>query len=284
MISLLAQTGQAPQGGGLPWPAIFKIAIFVLFILFSVLGSVMKKYAEDKKKKEIERKRLRQQDELMRTGRIEAPEKLPGTQLSTSPTPPIMQPTMGGMSPGDEAKRRLQELAERRRRELAEMARQQGASRPASAGSPQPPMAPPTRQAQPPQRQQPQQPQRSTVHSRQATPEQQIRQKREAAAREKAARDSALRKKAEEQEARRERELAARERAEREAQRREADEVPHLGHAAAAPGQAVASAVSRLDASPRPTPGSPADWRKAIIMAELLNRPIALRDADEKVI
>lgn len=276
------------SGGGLPIAQFLKLGVFALILLFSFIGWATKKAKEKRQQREAEMNRRRAQDEGLRTGRIPPMSANMGTPSGSTPArvPSTLQPSIE-----DEAKRRLAELAARRRRELAEMMKNSGggsASQTASTPSrtPPPTARPPMSRTAPPQEQpinRPQQSPRAPQQKRPASIEQQQRAQRDRVLNEKAARDNALRKKAEREELARQQRESALARAEREREQREADEVPHMRHDAAA--QPVPSpAMARMNAAAANAGGSNAlgaDWRKAIVMAELLNRPLALRHEDE---
>lgn len=292
------------QSGGPQWQSYIQLLVVALFLLSSVFGWLFKRMKEQREKREAEALRRRLQEETLRTGRPMSASM--SAQPSASPSS-TLQPSIE-----DEAKRKLAELAARRRRELAEMMKQSGGggasggaggrtgspaapvgpvstpgsswtARPANtASSPTSRTAPPT--AQPMNR--PKQADRLGKAVRPQSIEQQQRTQRERVANDKADRDAAVRQGAKQQELARRQKEEARERAERERERREADDVPHMRRDAVDPSQADSPAMARMAAAAKAAGGISAgsDWRRAIVMAELLNRPLALREPDERVL
>ncbi len=273
------------QSGGPPLTQYMQLLVVLLVLLFSFLGWVFRKLKERREKAESEALRRRAREEALRTGRLETSTRAgtPAVPMSQS-VPSTLQPSIE-----DDAKRRLAELAARRRRELAEMMKQGGGSA-GGAGSgggstmSSPPPVVPTSPA-PARTAPPVAPRNSGQRTPTRPPsiEQQQRAQRERAAREKAARDAAARERAEQQERQRQAREEALERAEREQAQRDADEVPHLRRGTRTP--AEPAAVARMSAAAAKAGGgvtAGADWRKAIVMAELLNRPLALREPDER--
>lgn len=174
-----------------------KVAIFVLFIVGSILVRVVRKLMEEKTKREAAERYRRAQEESMRTGGIEPQRGRPiphAAEPQRSAVPSIQVFT----DPADEAKRRLIELARKRREEIEALAReavgggpggQSGPKRASGGGAPpvvsglgrsaqrpmqQQPVRPPKQQKQPKplkQRPQPQQAGRDRQPSRQQDPE-----------------------------------------------------------------------------------------------------------------
>ncbi|MBY0311627.1 MAG: hypothetical protein K2W85_06130 [Phycisphaerales bacterium] len=287
------------QAGGPQLQQYIHLFVVVLIMLSSVFGWLFKRMKEQREKREADALRRRLQEETLRTGRpMSASMSAPPTASPSSTLQPSIE---------DEAKRKLAELAARRRRELAEMMKQSGgggggagsgagtpaapagtpgsswSARPANtASAPTSRTAPPT--AQPMNRPKPAD--RLGKALRPQSIEQQQRTQRERVANDKADRDAAVRQGAKQQELARRQKEEARERAERERERREADEVPHMRRDAVDPSQAETPAMARMAAAAKAAAGISAgsDWRRAIVMAELLNRPLAMREPDERML
>jgi hypothetical protein len=283
MMHVLAQGGGG--GGGLFNANNIRLVVVVGFVLFSLLGGVIKKIGEKNAKRAAELARERRREEMLRTGRDETGAFVDVTRASVLDAPPTASPTP---PTSDDARAKLQQLAERRRRELAEMMK-----RSATAGSGSKPV--PTSQprsapqaARPPQPRQSPQP-RQQPQPRQTFPQQQSRRPSE-------------------QDSRRQRE-----------QQEKADRKAAAG---ARRGPQVSGGTSATEQPAPPTPGSTpmhaayelpiartgatqtnvqqatsskvgaaiaraggvggaSEWRKAIVLSELLRPPVSLRDPSE---
>ena len=127
MFAGLAQSG----GGFSQYQGLIRVAIFAIFIAFTGISWVFKKLNQQAQIRRAKEARERQQAEALRTGRA--------ASVGPSAAPGSSTPAFGGTSPESDAKRRLQELALRRRAELERLARQQaGAGTPASVPPPVP--------------------------------------------------------------------------------------------------------------------------------------------------
>lgn len=117
MMHVLAQGG----GGGGGWfnPAFIKIGIYVIFGLFVLLGGVFKKISEKNAQRAAEKARERRRDEMLRTGRDESGAFVDVSRVPAEALAPAVTPASD--STDEAARERLKALAERRRRELAEM-------------------------------------------------------------------------------------------------------------------------------------------------------------------
>jgi hypothetical protein len=284
MMDLLAQSGS----GGSNWLNVIppRLIITVLVLSFAGIAAVVKKAKEARAKRDAELRRQQRSDQILRTGRSDgAPPELPNVASPTT------RPATA-----EDARKKLQELAERRRRELAEMMRraQEGkASAPAPvANSPQSrplprPMPQPMRSAppaapRPAPRPVPQQ-QRPVITPPRTMAEEAARRKQQAEAKRRAEREAAAR-----------RQVAEEQKNLREASARQAREVRDAAPAAAAyqvipttrpdasarqiaASGALGSALARIGGS-----SSAGDWRKAIILSELLHQPVGLRPLDQR--
>lgn len=285
MLATLAQSG-GPQ-----WTNYIQIIVIVLAVSASAIGALLKKLAEQRAVRNQKLARERERETMLRTGRVDEQREQREAEFSAQTS----APPLPNIVPEDEARRRLQELAQRRRAELAEMARRAqsggGAGAPPTAPTPpivQPGMrrsAPPPVQTKSEHRSSPPLPTRPGMLTQQS--EQDIRRARAQAGKDKAARDKAARKAA--AQADRQRELERRQRAEREREeeRRAADEVPHLARERSIEQTQISGSAPRGTAAARATalrigtPTTPEEWRRAIILMELLNPPLALRE-DER--
>lgn len=148
------------------YAAYIKVAIFVLFIVGSILIRVVRKLMEEKAKREAAERRRRAQEEHMRTGGIDPQRGRPIAQGS-EPQRPGIPSIQVFTDPAEEAKRRLIELARKRREEIEALAREavgggagkSGPKRATGGGGGAPSMAPPVlsgsgRSAQRPMQQQ----------------------------------------------------------------------------------------------------------------------------------
>lgn len=307
MMHLLAQTGGGGGGGGGlgNWlsPRNLQAAFWIAFVLISVLGTVIKKANEQRLKRQAEQDRRRREEDALRTGRP-AVEDAQTTEIEAlggkrSTSQSARQAT------AEDARRKLQELAERRRSELAQVMRraQQGGR----AGSPAPPSPRPTpptivpppaqipRQRPQPQPQQKQRPQ-PAPHRRPPATQQlgpqgsdlDARRRREAQSNREASNRAAARERAGDAETAR---LDAIERVARGALSAEqaiesAYSIPGAGRGnAPGPGAAsssVATALARVGTGTQTTSAS--EWRKAIVLSELLHRPVGMRQDGERVL
>lgn len=308
IVQTLAQGG---GGGGNNAFSVLKLVLVLVVLSFSAIGWILRKAAEKRAAREVQVRRARQQEEMLRTGRAE-PERS-STPARQADAPPVSAQTTYTPSAGapahDEARRRLQEIAAKRRAELAEISRRAAQS---GQATPNPPpsaaSSKPGGRSAPPQV--PREPARgpargtafpppSTVQSSRPTsgggvpirpgesPERAIRRHRDEESRQNAALQRVARKKVEEQERSRQASERQRLQREREASRQEADLVPHLPHEAP-PSQAATQAVSPLirpvDAGALRSLAAPqraAELRQAFIMSELLAPPVALRDESQ---
>lgn len=259
---MLAQGG----GGGGGWfnPAFIKVGIYVIFGLFVLLGGVFKKINEKNAQRAAEKARERRRDEMLRTGRDES-----GAFVDVSRVPAEALPApVAAPSSDNEAKRRLQELAERRRRELAGMMKRAaqagsvsggGASR---AGTTTPPRA---------VQRMPQSEQLQSGGRRNAEPDRKQQQQKKG-------------KKGKQQQAR-----------EPEAPISYAMPAPPAGHTSAPVHSAYHLPQHRADAA-ETAPGltgkeqisatmlriggttAAAEWRRAIVLSELMQPPVSMRE------
>lgn len=143
---VLAQSG---SGGGIPWGQIIQILFVLLIFGGGAIQRVYKSAREKSKKRQALEAQRRREEEALRTGRMSTqggaqviphmgpnmgppPDAEMGRPVATSMGGPMGGPAMGGPSgPGtivagdDEAKRRLTELARRRREQIEQMTRGQ---------------------------------------------------------------------------------------------------------------------------------------------------------------
>lgn len=127
MMYMLAQSGGGGWGGVFN-PATLKIAFYVIFGLFVLLGGVFKKISEKNAQRAAEKARERRRDEMLRTGRDESGAFVDVSRVPAQALAPAV--TAASDATDEAARERLKALAERRRRELAEMMK-----RAAQAGS-----------------------------------------------------------------------------------------------------------------------------------------------------
>jgi hypothetical protein len=306
MVQLLAQSG---PGNWWQNPALIKGLFWAALIGVSVLGTIIKKANEAKQKRNADLARRRREDDALRTGRPVVDNSDTGEFPTIRETTPAGAPSQAArQSNAEDARKKLQELAERRRRELAEMMRraQQGqAGAPASASRPSapamgaPPSAPLPRPQQPaarPIRTQPIQTpqakarpiqtqtiQTQAAQRRGAGQDVDARRRREADANRQASIGAQARQDATEaEEARREAiGLAARRTAESKTE--SAYAIPaERAVGAGATGMNVGAALAKVGAGGKGA--SAAEWRKAIVLSELLHRPVGMREDGESVI
>ena len=268
MTHLLAQSG-----GSIPWnsPGFWKAAAIFIAILFSLLGTVFRKIQEKNAKKAAEVAKLRRQDDILRTGRDES-----GTFVDLSRPSPAAIP-----QPVD-PRQKLQELAERRRLELAQMM-----ERAKQSGSPAPR---PARQAPPRnllpvvgERTPAQMPASPTLGGR-GPSERDVRRQREQQANKKAANAAAAAAKRKAQEPMR---SPVPEQTPATSRPTSADTAYDLPKDRQPPTVTVSqkATASKVGAALARVAGgtSASEWRKAIVLSELLNRPVSLRRPDERV-
>ncbi len=280
MMHMLAQ-GRGGGGGGWFTPGNIKVALIVGFFLFSLLGGVIKKINERNAKKAAEKALERRRDEMLRTGRDES-----GALVNVSKVS-VMEASLQTPDTSDaDARRKLLELAERRRRELAERDRAEAVKRsaatgaqrsnpPSAANQSNPPLGRPM--AQPGRQQQPYAPQ-SFASQRN---EKEARRQQNQQAGKKAAAAAAKR--------------TPQETARPSAMQQPAPPPPgstpmHAAYALPSTRTGAASAVaqeatsSKVGAAMLRLGGNSdtAEWRRAMILSELLGRPVGLRPPDER--
>lgn len=245
-----------------------KLIIILLFVGFSVASFLYRKFKEQQQQQQAKLDALRRREQMLRTGRVEQDESFP--QPGSIEPPPQQQPRPE--TPHDEARRRLQELAAQRRRELEAMTRRAAGGPPTQAPSPPPvsrpfPARPIATRTTPP---------RSPVPPRQTgnpnnAAEQARRQAQKAA-------------KAEEARNRAERERQARDERARATQALAADSASQPSAEPSPSSLSSPTGAIRILAAGVPV-GSrrPEDWRRAIVMMELLAPPAGLRDDQARV-
>ena len=272
MLSTLGQGG----GGGITMQQVIQIAVFALIFGGSALSWLFRKLAEKSKQRDQTMQQQRQTEETLRTGRFENGRAQAATQAAPLPTST------------DEARRRLQEIATKRRAQLERAAR--GEPSPASAPAPaappsRSPVPPPARarplkpakrdpsrseQSRPPTKPQPQ-------AQREAMPELQRNLPRERTqAQDNAGRAAERQHQAQRAEAKRQliegQEPSARERAVAAAGLQ-----PVMGQ----PDPAAAPIAELRGLLGETLSGDGNQWRRAVVMAELLKRPLCERNFDE---
>ena len=112
--------------------------IFFLFIFSSVIGAVLRKLSEHKQEKAREQERRRRYAEAMRTGRVSASGEFEGET--------VQMPSESGPTMREDPRDRLRRLAEQRKAEIEAMRQRRagsgGAGRGGSVAQPRPTMAP----------------------------------------------------------------------------------------------------------------------------------------------
>jgi hypothetical protein len=281
MMHTLAQSG----GGNWLSPGAIKGLAFLVFILVSLLGQVFKKINEKKAKYAAEQARELRREEQLRTGRDET-----GAFAGSGDRPQAqVQSQSQESATADDARRKLQELAERRRRELAEAMRRspQGGNAPARPGAQAPARKVPPMIAgtpTPPSMRPPQPrpaPGGSTFAPRQPATEREVRRGREDQSNRKAAQQAAARRKAQEQQPLRP-EVAPYEPIQASSTPT-AYQIAPTG-ATAPDTSAQRSAASKVSAVMARITGTSnaSEWRKAVILGELLQKPISMREPDAR--
>lgn len=294
---LLGQGG----GGGFNWGSLIQLALVVLIFGGGAISAGIKKAAERRAQKQVERERQRQREEMLRTGRMEGPNSAVPPLATSSQFPTETSTPTSREQVLAEAQQRLRELAQRRKQEMSQKGKG-GSARTVppttNRGGTQPvPMQPMPTRPVPTQAEA-----RSTQSRDQRTviiekaggidprvaeaQRQQAMARKQAEARKRAAKDAQRQLQQEEAERR---ELAAEKaararRQQQEAAKERAEKAADIASGAvAAPssttegrGAEVLARVQRI-ASQGTTPGQAADWRKAIILAEVLNKPMSMR-------
>ena len=274
MTHLLAQSG-----GSIPWnsPGFWKAAAILVAVLFSLLGAVMRKVQEKKVKRDAELATLRRRDDILRTGRDET-----GAYVNLSRPLPAEQPEQ------NDPRQQLRELAERTRVnpvQLLERVKRVGPG-PQRLGRQAPIRnAPPVIATSPPSggRAMAQMPGAPTLGTRGPT-ERDVRRQREQQANKKAATAAAAAAKRKSQEPVRQAMPEQQPRRAGSAPDNIAYDIPkdHQAPVITVSQQATASKVGAALA--RIGGGTTAsEWRKAIVLSELLGRPVSLRQPDERV-
>lgn len=247
-----------------------KLIVFILLISGSTLSWILKQLAEQKKQKQAKEAAQRRVENMLRTGRADDEIATSNVAPGSSQADPLAPPTTHA-----DARRRLQELAERRQKQLEELRRRQAAT----SGSQ--PSAPPTvrpveatmRPAPTPVATVPVRPQTS-VPKRSAPPTQKPARaggNRPATARKqkqstKSAADPAFQTSLE----------AAANRAIDEA-RASSQSDSRTASPSRTSAQRVPSAAFASGAFVAPS--NPAEWRRALIMREILDRPVSERSS-----
>jgi hypothetical protein len=275
------------------------IQLLVLLLVFaaSAIGWVWRKYQEQREIQRIERDRERRRMEGYRTGKFDTDVAPTTFGVDTQQPKPTMQapgsptiPAGGTAAPtAEDVKRRLAELAERRRAELEALRKrgQSGAPAPAAPAAPAPTRVPvqpaqqpvqPVAQPRPQPRQQPQPvaPSRPAQQRRTLSPQQAEAERRKRAAAQARAEDEERRRREQErsdQEAHEAREAAFR----RVAQAGETEAVP-AKPAVATVGGALAG-LGPVDSAEQA-----AQWRRAILMMEVLSPPVSAREDGARVL
>ncbi|MGE3110006.1 MAG: hypothetical protein AB7G11_06200 [Phycisphaerales bacterium] len=242
---------------------VVKLLVIFAAVSVSVISWIAKTLQEQKKIKDAREAARRRQEQLLRTGRDDASTIATSTAPTGAdappPTPLTTTPTFSAPSSHADARRRLQELAERRKQQLDELRRRQAGSPPATPMQPPSPVAveqrPPTRPATPTARPVPARPAAPQPSARPKQPKTSKRQGREP----------------QQAEAR-----ARREQSERAAAHtvRDAQATPDSYEPQPRPRPAAAIALAGARAGSL----SPGDWRRAILLREILDRPMSERD------
>jgi hypothetical protein len=278
MLETLAQYGSSGGSGGWINAGTIKVLFWALFFALAGIATVVRKAKEARAKRDTELRRQMRDEQVLRTGRPDAPPALPNV---ASPT---MRP-----STAEDARRKLQELAERRRRELAEMMRRAQQGKAATGGSMPAPPTPP--QARPLPRPMPQRPapptmrpapipqaQRNVITPPRTFAEENLRRKQQAETKRRAEREADARRQVVEEQ------KTLRDAADRSARETAPASTPNAYQSApvakaaatAARQAVVGAALSRVGGST-----SAAEWRRAIVLSEILHAPVALRPTDE---
>jgi translation initiation factor IF-2 len=124
----------------------FQILALIAFIIIPVIGSIVKKLAEHREQKQVTLERARMRDEMLRTGRTGG-----GGASEARPAPRATPAAQGGSA----ARTNLEEITRRRQAQLEELRRRQAAraqtgTRPAPVASAPAPMRRPTPPTPPP--------------------------------------------------------------------------------------------------------------------------------------
>lgn len=257
-----------------------QLVVILIFVLMTVISWSYRKFKEHQANQARKTAAARRREQLLRTGRVDDEPELPTRTVIATAQP------AGSPNVHDDARRKLQELAAKRRRELEEIARRSSggstiAPAPASgqrpgfpAARPRPASAPPTPSfSPPPQRTKPAsrpQPTPKPRPARSPSPAEAARRDAESAARAAAARERAMRQRAAE----------ASEQADRARRAQAAADADQSAIAAAAASRSVAQGL-------RPTPlgaagGGLDQWRRAIVLMEVLGPPAADREPGQR--
>ena len=252
-----------------------QLIIILLFVGFSVLSWAFRQLREYQQKQAARQAAERRRMEVLRTGRADQPPA--GEFASTRPAPAI--PPQAPLDPHAEAPRRLQEPAQRRRAELEAMARRAAGG----SGGGAPKAGPRTATPVPVQR---------TPQARGERPGTNVEQQRRAA--EQARRRAEKLEKQDRIEAKRKAEQAKvveRQRAEADARQTAAEQQTAASAAADALGTgetgragrpALAAAIGAARLGPGATPATAEQWRRAIVLMNVLGPPAALRSDDQE--
>lgn len=248
-----------------------QLIIILLFVGFSVLSWAFRQLREYQQKQAARQAAERRRLEMLRTGRGEAradEQRVEARPLEAPPRAPDVH---------DDARRRLQELAQRRRAELEAMARRAAGGSGGGAPKAGPRPATPV-------------PVQRTPQARGERPGTNVEQQRRAA--EQARRRAEKLEKQDRIEAKRKAEQAKvveRQRAEADARQAAAEQQTAASAAADALGTgesgrsgrpALATAIGAARLGPGATPATAEQWRRAIVLMNVLGPPAALRPDD----
>lgn len=275
--TILAQGGGGGGWSSLPWGQIVVIAAFVLF---STISWIMRTLAEARKVKKAQDAARRRAEEALRTGR----DPITGEPIAGSRAPVVEQTFSPSVERAGE-EQRLREIAERRRRQMAEaQQRQQSGSRQPAGGagggagggglvlttdSSGRLIIARTEQAGTPR----------PGEGRQKKRKDQNRQRSaEGRSRGDSEREMLARRQAMEQEARRRQQLQALRQAEEAELRRPVPSAAEVAAAALEDRRAMSNPRQpNVGVSLAGMPQTPAEWRGAIIAAEVLGPPVSMR-------
>lgn len=251
------------------------LIIIVIVASMSVIGWAVRRLKEYQAQQQMKVDQQRRREHALRTGRAEPDD--PGSLAAGGPIAAGFPPSAGGGSIHDEARRRLQELAQKRKAELEAMARRAAAGqRPAA----------PARQKQAPARPAgAPRPSPAPAGAGGRLSESTVADARRRAAMEARSEQQHRQAAAEDAEARAE----AKARAARQAKQREeasAEEKTAIGSLAAIETPARRAGLAGLGAigAGRSATGVPSveQWRRAIVMMEVLGPPPGLRGPGEE--
>ncbi len=275
--TILAQGGGGGGWSSLPWGQIVVIAAFVLF---STISWIMRTLAEARKAKKAQDAARRRAEEALRTGR----DPITGEPIAGSRAP-VVEQTFSPSAERAGEEQRLREIAERRRRQMAEaQQRQQSGSRQPAGGaaggagggglvlttdSSGRLIIARTEQAGTPR----------PGEGRQKKRKDQNRQRAgEGRSRGDSEREMLARRQAMEQEARRRQQLQALRQAEEAELRRPVPSAAEVAAAALEDRRAMSNPRQpNVGVSLAGIPQTPAEWRGAIIAAEVLGPPVSMR-------